>query len=422
MKRIILVVLLGLFLTSLAAQEELVDAIIAKVGPEVILVSEVQDQMRQMQSSGIPQENITFDEVLEQIIEKKLIYQKARELEIKIDENRISQFAENYLQQVKSQYPSEQAFAADLAKENLTESGLLDYYKDMLRENYMSEQLVDKYVSSQVSVSDEEMRDFYETTKDTLAIKPITWKIGLIMRDIKPGKDTEEAKLDEIRDIQDQLNQGADFAQLASQYSDCPSNERGGDLGFFSRGMMVKPFEEAAFDLSIGEISDIVRTDFGYHLIKVEEKNSDDEIRARHILKIVSPTAADTIAAQQTMEKVRSMYQNGGKTFTELAKEYSADPEVETNEGIIGEMAAEELPEFFAPHIKSLQVGEMTPVLENEGIFYLFVKLEEIPSRIFSYEEVEENLRNYLTRQKQVDAYGEWIHKLKEETYVEIMD
>lgn len=422
MKRIILVVLLGLFIASLAAQEELVDAIIAKVGSEVILVSEVQDQMRQMQSSGIPQENITFDAVLEQIIENKLIYQKARELEIKVDENRISQFAENYLQQVKSQYPSEEAFAADLAKENLTESGLLDYYKDMLRENYMSEQLVDKYVSSQVSVSDEEMRDFYETTKDTLAIKPITWKIGLIMRDIKPGKETEEAKLEEIRDIQDQLNQGADFAELASQYSDCPSSERGGDLGFFSRGMMVKPFEEAAFELSIGEISDIVRTDFGYHLIKVEEKKSEDEIRARHILKIVSPTAADTLATRQTMENVLSMYQNGEKEFKELAKEYSADPEVETNEGIIGEMAAEEFPELFAPHIKSLQVGEMTPVLENEGIFYLFVKLEEIPSRVFAYEEVEENLRNYLTRQKQVDAYGKWIQKLKEETYVEIMD
>ncbi len=421
MKKIPLLILLGVMLASLWAQEELVDAIIAKVGPEVILVSEVQEQMSQMQSSGIPQENITFNGVLEQIIEQKLIYQKARELEIKADENRITQFAENYLQQVKSQYPSEEAFTADLAKENLTETELLDYYKDMLRENYMSEQLVDKYVSSQVSVSEEEMRDFYETTKDTLAIKPVTWEIGLIMRDIKPGSETRETKLEEIREIQNELNQGADFADLASQYSDCPSSERGGDLGFFSRGMMVKPFEEAAFDLSIGEISDIVETDFGYHLIKVEEKKNEDEIRARHILKIVRPTEADTLAARQTMEDVRSMYISGEKSFKELAIEYSIDPEVQTNEGIIGEMAASEFPELFAPHIKTLQLGDMTPVLENEAIFYLFAKLDEFPSRIFTYEEVEENLRDFLTRQKQMEAYADWIQELKEETYVEIM-
>jgi parvulin-like peptidyl-prolyl isomerase len=422
MKRIRLVLLLGLMLVSLAAQEELVDAVIAKVGPEVILVSEVQEQMRQMESSGIPQENITFDAVLQQMIEQKVIYQKAQELEIKVDENKITQFAENYLQQVKSKYPSEEAFAADLAKENLTENELLVFYKDMLRENAMTEQLVEKYVSSQVSISDEEMRDFYEATKDTLAIKPVTWEIGMIMRDIKPGKAAEEAKLEEIRDIQDQLNQGADFAELASQYSDCPSSERGGDMGFFSRGMMVKPFEDAAFELSVGEVSDIVRTDFGYHLIKVEEKNSDDEIRARHILKILNPTDADSLAARQTMENVRSMYESGKKTFKELAKEYSIDPEVETNEGIIGEMAASEFPDLFAPHIQALQVGEMTSVLENEGIFYLFAKLDELPPRIFTYDEVEENLRNFLTRQKQMEAYEAWVQELKEETYVEIMD
>lgn len=419
MKKIMLIMLLGLLMTGLTA--ELVDRIVAKVGTDVILMSDVYKQIQQMQSSGVEVGNISMNAVLQQIIEQKVIYQKAQELNIKIDKKKIKQYAERYLQQIKEKYPSEEAFRADLAAEGLTETELLEYYENMLTENAMSEQLVESKVTSTINIAEDEMRDFYAATKDTLALKPITWEMGLIMYDIKPGKDTEDAKLAEIRDIQKRLNQGADFADLASQYSDCPSKDRGGDLGFFGRGMMVKPFEDAAFGLNIGEVSDVVRTEFGFHLIKVEEKRTN-EIRARHILKILSPTLADTLAARQTMENVRALYSSGEETLANLARQYSIDPEVETNGGMIGEMAASELPELFAPQILPLPVGEMTPVLENEGILYLFVKLREIPPRIFTYEEVKENLNNYLLRQKQMQAYNEWIAGLIDASYVEIME
>jgi parvulin-like peptidyl-prolyl isomerase len=125
-----------------------------------------------------------------------------------------------------------------------------------------------------VKVTEPEMRSFYETTKDSLAIKPVSWKLGMIMREIKPGKDAATAKLNELKEIERRLQSGEDFAALASSESDCPSKEVGGDLGFFSRGMMVKPFENAAFALNIGEVSEIVETQFGYHLIKLEEKKA----------------------------------------------------------------------------------------------------------------------------------------------------
>ncbi len=419
MKKVLFILLAGLILTGLSA--EMVDRIVGKVGADIILMSDVYKQMQQMQSAGVPKESITPGIVLQQIVEQKVIYQKAKDLDIKIDDEKITKYAERYLGQIKEKYPSEAAFTADLAREKLTERDLLDYYKGLLTESAMSDQLVERYVTSQIAVTEKEMLDFYEVSKDSLAIKPLTWQTGLILYNIQPSKESEAAKLAEMQDIQRRLNQGEDFATLAREVSDCPSAERGGDLGFFSKGMMVKPFEDAAFALNEGEVSEIVRTEFGYHIIKMDKKRST-EVSASHILKLLTPTAADTLAAHQTMEMVREQFSTGKQTFSDLARKYSAEPEAQTTGGIIGDLAADEMPELFAVQILATPVGQMTPVLENEGILYLFARLSETPMRLYTYEEAKPKLQEYLFTEKQAKAYNEWILKLISESYVQIVE
>lgn len=420
MKRYIWTLLLGLMIVGLPA--ELIDRIVAKVGPDIILMSDIYKQLQQMQSSGqYLEEELTPSYALSQMIEQKVIFLKAKELDIKIDEDRVKSYAERYIRSLKSNYPSEAEFYADLAREKMTESELLDFYIGLVREQAMSEQLVQRYVTSTISVTDQELKDFYASTKDSLAVKPLTWETGMIMIEIKPGAETEAAKLAEIKAIQQRLNLGEDFGALAGQFSDCPSKERGGDLGFFGKGMMVKPFEDAAFALNIGEVSAPVRTEFGYHLIKLEEKKGDD-IRARHILKIIEATEADTLAAYSKMEGIRNQFASGAKTFAELAAEYSEDAETSAQGGIIGDLAADEMPELFASHILAAPVGQLTPVLENQGMLYLFGRLAESPARTFTFEEVREKIENYLFGKKQAEAYQNWIANLIKESYVQIIE
>jgi peptidyl-prolyl cis-trans isomerase SurA len=416
MKRTVIALLL--LIAIFAIRAEVIDKIVAKVGTDIILLSDLQKQLAQMQSAKTLTDNTDPLDVLNEMVEQRLMVQKAKELNLKIDDNKIKGMAEQYLKKIKGRYPNEQAFSADLKKSKLTESDLLKYYSDMLTESALTEQLVDRYISAKVSVSDAEMQDFYKSTKDTLAVKPTSWDLRMIMREIKPGKAAQEEKLSQIRAILDRIHNGEDFATLATEESDCPSKEVGGDLGFFTKGMMVKPFETAAFALNIGEVSDIVQTQFGYHIIKLEEKRGN-EIRVRHILKTLSASAADSTSERALMKQLRQRCA-AGESFASLATEYSMDNESKADGGLIGEFSENDFPELFATQIMQTPVGQITPVLENEGMLYLFTRSKEYPPRVFSYDEVKDQIKQLIFRSKQMDAYTVWINSLKQESYVQI--
>jgi peptidyl-prolyl cis-trans isomerase SurA len=417
MKRIITLSILILLVTLINA--EVVDKIVARVGNDIILLSDLTKQINQMKSAELYTDDTQASDVLAQMIEGKLIIQKAKDLNYTVDENKIKTAAESQIKQIKAKFSSEEEYQRELKAMKLTNSDLLKYFIDSMTEKALTQEFFKKQIAVKVKVSDKEMRDFYLAHKDTLAVKPVTWEIGMILRTIEPSEATDAAQLKAIRAIQERLKSGANFADLARSDSQCPSAPQGGDLGFISRGQTVKPFEDAAFALQVGEVSDVVKTQFGYHLIKLMEKR-DDQIKVSHILLLVQPNAADTLAAKAKMEDIRQQFIKG-KSFAELATEWSTDKESAKDGGSIGEYSEADYPELFAPILAPLQVGGISEVLENEGMLYLFTKLREVPGRMLSYDEVNGRIKEILTRQKQVQIYADWINQLKKENYVEIM-
>ncbi len=416
MKKILILLLLLVGLYALNA--EILDKIVAKIGSDVILLSDVQKQMYQIKSSKKDAGDIRAIDVLTQMIQNKLVIQKAKELDLKVDENRIKLMAEKYVKEAKANFPTEADFYAELRKMKLTQSDLQKYYADLLMDQALTELLIDNQISKKIYVSDSEIQKFYTANRDTIAVKPISWKVGMIMREIKASPETDALKLDEIKALLLQLKSGADFATLARASSDCPSSEMGGDLGFFKKGMMVAPFEKAAFALQAGEYSDIVKTQFGYHIINVTDKKGD-EIRASHILKMVQPTAQDSIRERDLMASIVQQYKDG-RDFAGLAAEYSMDDDSKTKGGIIGEFSTDEFPELFAPVLETLPMKQMSEVLSNEGMLYLFVKLSEIPARYYAYDELKDQIKNYLFAAKQREAFSKYMEQLQRDSYVEI--
>ena len=414
-KHLILILMLAAAVFAVATE---IDRIVATVGGDIILYSDLQRQITQMRSSGVRDELLNSAEVLNNMVEHRLMIQKAKDLGITVDEKAIKSYAERYMAQIKSQFETEADFQAELRKMNTSQRDLMNYFVEQITESELTKQLVDKHISSQARVEEAEMRAFYEASKDSMAVKPVSWDLRMILREVKPSDTVIAALRAEAETLQQRADNGEDFAALASEYSDCPSKAQGGDLGFFKRGMMVKPFEDAAFAMGVGEVSGIVESQFGYHIIKVTEVKGD-EVRASHILKTISAGDSDKDREMTLMNSIRTRIL-AGESFAALAEEYSHDPESAADGGLLGEFAERDFPELFAAPLTATQIGEPTEVLENEGMLYLFMRDKEYEQRLYTYEEVRDQLRMYLSEQKQMLAYQDWIDKVKAESFVKI--
>jgi peptidyl-prolyl cis-trans isomerase C len=203
--------------------------------------------------------------ILDSLIVGELLFQESKKKGVQVK----PEIVDEQFTVIKQRFPSEAEFNKALEENNMTESKIkADISRDMA-----IQQLIDKEVDQKVKITDEESKTFYEDNPQFFQ-QPERVKASHILIKVDEGA-SEEKKAGarkKIKDIQEKVKKGEDFATLAKTYSEGPSAPRGGDLDYFGRGQMVKPFEDAAFSLKPNETSDIVETRFGYHLIKVFDK------------------------------------------------------------------------------------------------------------------------------------------------------
>ncbi len=417
-------ILLFIFIMTISSvlSAEEVDGIAAIVGNQIILKSEIESNYQELKASSALGENVTKENILRLLIEEKLITEKAERDDITASDGEIEMQLERVMQNIISQFPTYQDFLQVLQKEGLSVDELKERYRDQIAKQVVRDKLLQQEVFSQIDVSEYEKRQYYETHLDSFPDRPKMVRIAEIS--IKPAKGTEslDQALKKIEDIQDELNKGADFETLAQTYSDCPSAAQGGDLGYFSRGQMVPEFEEAAFALEVGEVSEPVLTDFGYHLIRVDDKR-DGEIKARHILIEAAMSDSDKEKITELIDEVYQKLQNGAD-FMECAIQYSTPNEETGEEVVIDEYPIDQLaqiPEIGA-YIENLQEGEFTEPLEIDDTYYIFKNIGYVEPRPYTYEEIAPQLEQIVFQQKQQEAIDEWITKLKTEIYVKVIE
>jgi len=267
-----------------AAQEKA-----AVVNGTVITVKELDNEVNQAKRRMAQQGQMVKEtdsaklkgQILDRLIEQELLYAQSKKEGIQIADKTI----EDHIAKLQARFPSKEAFEKALKQMNLTAAEL----KEKTREGMAIQELITKDVAQKITISDAEVEKFYKSHPDYFK-QPEQVKAShiLIKSDAKDDQAKKDAAKKKIEDIQKQVQDGGDFAELAKKYSEGPSGKQGGDLGFFGRGQMVKPFEDAAFALQPGQVSDIVQTRFGYHLIKVTDKK-----------------AAGTVPLKDVKEKIR---------------------------------------------------------------------------------------------------------------------
>jgi peptidyl-prolyl cis-trans isomerase C len=242
-------------------------------------------------------------QALTQLVSAELLYQAGQKLEIKdIDKQVDEKFAQG-----KAKFANEQDFVKAMKELDMEEKDLRDYTRrDLIITNY-----VEKAIVPTVKVSEEEARKFYDQNPDKFT-RPEAVKASHILLgvDQKASADEKKAAREKAEKLRKELAGGADFAALAKGNSTCPSSQQGGDLGFFGKGQMVPAFEKAAFALKPGEISDVVETQFGYHIIKLTEKKAAEKVD----FKEVRPRIEDYLKNQKVGSAVNDYLAEARKT------------------------------------------------------------------------------------------------------------
>ena len=412
-------ILLILLSVCFIIQGETIDRIVAKVGRVVILQSELDKRQQQLLAFGVAAAEMSLDTILNEMIEAELILVKARENEIEVDDYVVKKKVEHEIESIKSQFSNDSEFMQNLKQETgMTVNELKDYYKDMIVEQNLRESVIAQEITSQIHITDAEVEEYYQEHSTEIPKKEASDRLGMILLKIEPSESTREELKREIYDIKDQLNKGADFAELAKQYSDCPSSANGGDLGYIERGATVKPFEDAAFKLEQGEISDLVETQFGYHLIFLQERK-EDQVKVSHILKTLTASPADKARIEALAADIHEQIMNG-EEFGVLAREYSQDDSSAVNGGVIGEYSVENYPELFSSYLLDLDYGSITDVISEGDNLYIFGKLASVAARNYTYQEVYDQLKDKVYYLKQQEIYENWIENMKTKTYIEI--
>jgi len=405
-----------------AQQEQLIEGIAAVVGNEIVLVSDIEQYVQ----NYVIQNRINIRnnaqmlkklerEVLDKLIEQKIMLTKADEDTIEADEREIDRRVDehiNYLiQQVGSEEKLEEAFQMPIKKirRNLR-TDVADRIKiEMLRRQKFSG----------VKITRQEVETFFKNYEDSIPKMKETVNISHILKQIKAGQSSSSAALSKIQDIKAQLDAGADFAELAGQYSEDPASaQRGGDLGFTKRGDFVREFEEVAYALEENQVSDIVQTQFGYHIIKLMERRGE-QIRTSHILIRLTPSENDE---KEVIEELRHIRQEilDGASFDSMAVQYSDDENVKEDRGNLGLWEVDNLAlPAFKQIVKDLQPGDISEPFKTEFGYHILKLNSRQDARNLSldtdWEQIQQMALNYKIEQE----YLKWIQTIKKDIPIE---
>jgi peptidyl-prolyl cis-trans isomerase C len=201
------------------------------------------------------------------LINREVLLQESEKRGIKANKEEVQKGIES----VQSRFPSQEKFQEALKELNLTQK---DFEQQYMQQSKI-QTLIDQEIISKIKIKEDEAKAYFDANSAQFDQKEKVRARHILMKVEKTAD--EKTKADarkKLAEIQKKIMSGEDFAEMAKQHSQGPSNVKGGDLGYFGKGQMVKPFEEAAFMLASGEVSDIVETRFGYHLIKVEDRKA----------------------------------------------------------------------------------------------------------------------------------------------------
>lgn len=412
--------------------------IVAVVNDHIILKSDVDQQVQQYMLQLQRQQNrqIDFGEdiwytVLENTIDRYVMLDKAIRDSITVSDARVNQQINERIERSIEQIGSEEALERQLGQ------SLVQIRAD-LREDYREQMIVQQFQqqkSAEIQITRPEVKEYYENIpQDSLPTIPEQVAVSQIVAIPPPTDNAEQQARQLAKQLRDSvLNHGKTIEEMARKYGDGPASSEGGKLPLMSINDLVAEYSAAASALQPGEISRVVETSFGFHVIRLNRRVGD-QIDTNHILITVDEQNYDDQQAINKLEQIRDSVQSQGITFAEMARKHSEDPNTAPQGGRILDpnSGARLIPlENLDPALYRIvlllnedQISEPKPFTLNQtgssSRAFRIVRLDnQVPAHTANLEQDYDKIKNAARQQKQRRVISDWISNLRNEMYVE---
>lgn len=419
---IVAIILLGIFSVTGRAQDSM-EGIVAIVGREIVLKSDVDGQMEIMAQRDPKisrKDPVLRQAVLDQLINERLIMTKAIEDSLDVTEDEISQRMEYQLQSLIQQFGSEKRIE-DMY--GMSMARIRREFRDEIRKRLLVEKMQQKQFAD-IKATRADVEGFYERYRDSLPSIPERVDLYHIVKYVKPSAEkNKEAQSHALR-IRDSIVKGGSFSEFARRHSADPiSAANGGDLGTVEKGKFVPAFESAAFALNPNEISSPVESPFGWHIIQLISKTATT-MTTRHILIRVSQSEEDRDSAKATLLRMKKAVESGD-SFEKLAREYSDERETQGFGGAMGQIELTRLPDDMRNAIASLKDGGVSEPMPyaadpTKPGFHILYRKRLVSAHKPTVDEDYKQLEQMASFEKKQRLEQEWILKLRRELYWEV--
>lgn len=416
-----------------AAKAQELDRVIAIVGEDVVLASDVENQYAYFIANGQVDDGTLRCQILEKLIIEKLLLNKARQDSLTVSDDQIESELSRKLEYFIRGYGSVEILEEKYKKPLIEiRADLRPDIKDQLLIEKMRDQVISKVV-----ITPREVKKFFAAfPTDSLPYLPAEVELFHLVKRPRATEVADKEAKAKLESLRERIVRGeGSFQDLAKQYSeDFGSARLGGDLGEFGRGRMVPEFEEVAFKLKEGEISPVFKSDFGYHIMLVY-KRVGELVSARHILIVPRVSYEDEMRAEEELKQVRAKIVGSDTlSFERAAKQYSDDESSQTCGGCIKNPQTGELripldlldPDFYLM-VDEMKEGEISEPVEwiqpdNKRVYHMLYLKKRVPPHVASLEADYQKIQSAALQEKQATELERWLISARKNIFIEIKD
>lgn len=405
------------------------DGIIVKVDNRIVLKSDLDGLLAQAMANGQTNPERLRCRMLQNIVVQKLLLARADADSVVVEDKQVQSELDRRMAYFAAQIGSEQKLEEYY---NKTIKQLKDELRSQVRDQLVAQKMQDQ-ITGKVEVTPRDVRKYFNSIpKDSLPYYSTEVEIGQIVKLAAPGAAQKQNAIARLRDLKKRIQAGEDFGTLAKQFSEDPgSASSNGELGFFKKKELTPEYEAAALRLEPGQMSDVVESPFGFHLIQLIERRGDT-YNTRHILLKAASSEGDLAETGRQLAAVRRRILADSITFAKAAKDNSDDRDTKNNGGLMMDgrtnssfIALDKIDPAVFFTIDTMAVGHITPPLPyrtddgKDALRIIWLKAKRPPHQA-NLKDDYQKLATAALNERKATALDEWFEKNKGSVFIEI--